>query len=84
MCILHTVVPLEFVLAGLDLAGSPGGGSPDAPAGVARALVVPLGGGRFAELEGGPGGAVIRRIVSTVPTDYLDPRLQPGAPFRWN
>lgn len=43
---------------------------------------VELAGGGRVILRREPGGrAVVERVISTEPRDYLDPTLQPGMPF---
>ena len=82
MCILHTVMPLDVVLAGLDLPTATGPVTAGLPAtGAGRTPVVALGTGRFIEVEAGPHGFRVRRLISPLPRDYLDPALQPGSPF---
>ncbi|BDG59436.1 YlzJ-like family protein [Caldinitratiruptor microaerophilus] len=82
MCILHTVMPLDVVLAGLDLPSGTGPVPAGLPAaGTGRTQVVALGGARFVEVEAGRHGFVVRRLISPLPRDYLDPALQPGSPF---
>lgn len=81
MCILHTVMPLDLVLAGLDPASGTAPVAAGLPTGASPTHVMALGGARFVEVEAGPHGLVVRRLISPVPRDYLDPALQPGTPF---
>ncbi|MFO7173391.1 MAG: YlzJ-like family protein [Bacillota bacterium] len=91
MSVLHTVMPLAVVLDGAWLTGAaPEGGpvpgvSPGLPAatgrGPGRVEIVPLGEGRFLEVQTGAWGRRVVRLYSPRPADYLDPRYQPGAPW---
>lgn len=77
--ILYTVVPEEFVLAGLDY-GS-GAGSTGPVWGSAPVEVVASGASGPVRLilEAGPGGGWrVSRLISSDPADYLDPSFAPG------
>lgn len=67
--ILWSVMPIELVLEGL------------APAMPARAEMMLD--GRLLEVEPATdGSAMVVRLISPCPGDYLDPRFQPGARVR--
>lgn len=67
--ILWSVMPMELVMEGM------------APAFPPRAEMQLD--GRVLEVEpGNDGTALLVRLVSTNPQDYLDPRFQPGARIR--
>lgn len=67
---LYSIMPPEVVFAGLDegVAGGP----------VRPEEAALVGGTRLLLRRDTHGRAVIERIISTEPRDYLDPRLQPG------
>lgn len=80
MSILYTVMPLDLVWGSQNYqTGASGAAGMAAPA----AAILALGDGRFVEIESGPAGPVLRRLHSSNPLDYLDPRLQPGSPQPW-
>ncbi|MCG0238045.1 MAG: YlzJ-like family protein [Firmicutes bacterium] len=92
MSVLHTVMPLSVVLEGAWVSGPlpygtgvPGSG-PAYPAaaggGMGAVEMVALGEGRFLEVQTGAAGRSVVRLHSSRPADYLDPRFQPGAPWR--
>lgn len=66
---LHTVIPIEDVLA--TAAPSPVYGE------------VVMGGRRLVVSFTAEGSARLERLISTNPLDYLHPRLQPGANLEW-
>lgn len=87
MSLLHTIVPLETVLAGLDWPGAgaapgPGLAAAGATAALPAVRMVALGGGRYLEVAAGPDGETVRRLHSPQPADYLLAAYQPGAPYR--
>ncbi len=88
--ILYTVMPEEFVLAGLDLATGevipeagfpPLGGGPRFSGGRDEVLVAGASGPVRLVLEVGPGGGWrVSRLLSSDPRDYLNPGFAPGRP----
>lgn len=66
---LHTVIPIEDVLA--TAAPPPVYGD------------VAMGGRRLVVSYTPEGSARLERLISTNPLDYLHPRLQPGAALDW-
>lgn len=63
--LIWTVMPLEVALQGLE---------PDLPASVEAVIE-----GRLMQvLPTGDGMAVVQRLLSSDPRDYLEPRWQPG------
>jgi hypothetical protein len=67
--VLYSVMPPEDVWGERTLAEAAGG------------RWVPLSPGRLLYVAPGPLGECIVRLISPEPRDYLDPGLQPGAPW---
>jgi len=77
--ILYTVYPEEVVLAGLDPSTGEGPTPPGGPPAVIEKRARGASGEVRLVLEAGPGGGWrVGRLVSSDPSDFLDPRFTPG------
>lgn len=64
--VLYTIVPVEAIF--------PGGVEPEAPAPIELAVA-----GRLCTARRGPDGQLrLERVLSTEPSDFLNPQLAPG------
>jgi hypothetical protein len=76
MTVLYTVVPMEVIFSEDNQEGE--GSLPNL-----AEQTVQIGGATLLVEPDGMGRGKVKRILSTDPNHYLDPRWQPGMTVRW-
>lgn len=76
MTMLYTIVPIEVIFGGGDAEN-------EETAQHLSEQTVQIGGATLLVEPDGMGRGKVKRILSTDPNHYLDPRWQPGMTVRW-